>query len=145
MAGKLLFLLLFLPLIACQVKQVRPVTQHSDRRHLGRWEGWDDSGLRGELKLYANGFVAFTVGGRSFGGNTLTKKGGFLYRMDYSTNPIHLDLIGVDKNYGQHLHIKLIVHFLSRQSMKICTFMNDTRPEQCESGDKAYDITLYKK
>ena len=115
-------------LYCCHGHQIRPTTNFSDKRHIGHWKGFDPVGRRGELILYENGFAFFTAAGRSFGGPKLTQEGALLYQIDYSKNPIHLDLIGTNEDYNELKRIKMILVFPRKNKMRVCTFMDENRP-----------------
>ncbi|OHD64502.1 MAG: hypothetical protein A2176_02595 [Spirochaetes bacterium RBG_13_51_14] len=100
---------------------------------VGVWEGIDRTGCLGSFHFYENGRVILVIDGRSLGGSESNGLGTLRYSADYSKNPIELDIIGVDSDGIEHGRILMIVHFLSRDQIKIRTFFNEIRPENFDN------------
>ncbi len=118
---------------------------HELNKHLGRWEGLDSSGRLGRLELFANGRCAFgSDGGYHFGGREAGSKGALLYSIDYSRNPIWLDLIAVDAEGREKKRIKWILQFIAPDQIRARTFFDDRRPQGFEQDDDKATIYLQK-
>ncbi len=128
--------------IACHSIQIQPQTNFEDKRHIGHWSGNDVSGRHGELFLFPNGFAAFVAGGQGFGGPTMNKTGGLLYQINYTKNPIHLDLVNVNREFEEQRRIKIIIEFKNSKEMKACTFMNSERPKSFDEAKNCFRINL---
>ena len=139
-----LLALFILCLGLCKSRELRPIADFADRRHIGHWLGRDSS-RSGKIILYANGFAFFSAMGRSFGGPKLSPRGALLYQIDYDSNPIQLDLIGVNAQYQELRRIKMIIEFLSARQIRVCTYMTDTRPQNFDSAQPCRTIVLHKK
>ena len=137
-----LFLCLSLAYLNCAKQQIiKHKTSFSKKVHLGNWVGTDNR-RRGWLNFYSNGLASFAVGSKAFGGPNKTKDGALLYQIDYSKNPISLDLIAVDEDYLEQRRIQMIVKFITPRKMVICTFMNQTRPKNFD--EKCHKIYFRK-
>ena len=144
--------LLFIAIITCAIiqnqckgVQVLPKARFANELHFGKWIGKDDSGRIGKISFYRSGLASFVVGEHHFGGSTMTPKGALLYQIDYSSTPIHLDLIGVDASYKELRRIRFIVKFTSKERLHACTFMNEVRPKSFATNNKdCYKIVFRK-
>ncbi len=139
-----LVMLVFALLAGCSSSQISPQSRFAKKAHLGTWKGKDSSGRSGALLLYENGFAAFFIGEKEFGSPNLKEQGALLYQIDYSQEPIHLDLIGVNSQYEEIWRVKMLVEIYNGSEMRICTFMNELRPQEFGSKDPCYSILLYK-
>ncbi len=137
-------ILVLFTFFTCSKQQVRPRTDFSSTRHIGKWRGSDTSGRIGRLFLFSNGFAYFSAGGQSFGGPRLSKRGGLLYEIDHSKSPISLDFIGISHSYKELRRIRAIIKFLGPKQMKVCTFMNDVRPKNFRGKNGCHKILLKK-
>lgn len=100
---------------------------------IGRWEGVDRTGKMGAFEFFNNGNVLLVIDGRPLGGPDTNGSGSLKYTVDYSKDPIELDIIGADPNGAVSGKILMIVRFLSTDKIKIRTFFNDIRPENFDN------------
>jgi len=104
-------------------------TRHT--QHIGEWSGVDSIGTVGNLVFEKNGTGKITQGDTS-----ATCK----YTIDYSKRPIWLDIILTEN--GQEVPMKLIVEFLDRNTIRLRTFFDESRPIEFLEQDPKHTIVL---
>jgi hypothetical protein len=100
-------------------------------QHIGEWSGVDSTGAVGNFVFEKNGTGKMTVGD-----TFATCK----YEIDYSKRPIWLGVI-LTQN-GQEVRIKMIVEFLDRNTMRLRTFFDESRPIEFLEKDPKHTIVL---
>lgn len=107
---------------------------------IGKWEGMDRTGKMGAFQFFEDGSIILIIDGRPMGGPDPNSLGRLTYTVDFSKDPIALDILGVDAVGGEHGKILMIVKFLTKDKIKIRTYFNDMRPENFD--DETIDDTI---
>jgi hypothetical protein len=100
---------------------------------IGRWEGVDRTGRLGAFDFAKNGGVTLIIDGRPLGNSGTNEPGILRYKIDYSKDPIELDIFGIDTAGVERGKILMIVRFITDDSIKIRTYFNETRPVNFEN------------
>ena len=84
-----------------------------------------------------DGYATIYMGEQAIGGSELFSSSALKYKIDYSKDPITLDLIHIDKsNDEERNRMAMIIKFLSDNEIQIKTFNNSERPEKFEENDE---------
>ncbi len=95
----------------------------SKEAHLGFWSGYDSDNVLVTLQLNPNGTAELTTNNNTLGSNFQLDNMSveLRYFIDYSQNPIQLDLIIQEKETGKkHLVWEGIAEFSSDKMFKLC-------------------------
>jgi len=95
---------------------------------IGRWEGVDRTGRLGAFEFAENGNMTLIIDGRALGGSDQNETGSLKYTIDYTKDQIELDIIGIDEMGSPRGKILMIVRIITKNSIKIRTYFNETRP-----------------
>ena len=123
-----LFFLLSILFISCSDQET---TRHFDQPHIGKWSGTDLAGTKATIVFSESG-----TGTIEFN-NDLYK---FMYVIDYSRQPIWLDLIYAREN--KPFRAKFILKFIDKNKLKWRTFFNDKRPSEFLPDDSKNTMVL---
>lgn len=84
-----------------------------------------------------DGYAKIYMGEQVIGGSELFSSSALKYEIDYSKDPVTLDLIHIDKsNSEERNRMAMIIKFLSNNKIQIKTFNNSNRPEKFEENDE---------
>ncbi|WP_203258168.1 hypothetical protein [Hyunsoonleella ulvae] len=118
----------------------------NNRQHIGKWMGKDNHDI-GYLILDKEGYASFEINGKVLGGKESYRKQEKVkmeYQVDYSKNPIEIDLIiSTIKTNKEQERIKGIIEFISTEKMILALQFNSTG-ERPENFTKNNSITLHK-
>jgi hypothetical protein len=134
----LLSSLLFLSLLACSSGATKPATR-SDVL-IGKWEGIDRTGKTGAFQFFKNGSVILIIDGKPLGGPDSNGMGSLRFTVDYTKDPIEMDIIGIDPSGAERGKILMIVKFMTKDRIKIRTHFNDVRPQNFD--EETIDDTI---
>ena len=95
---------------------------------IGKWEGVDRTGRLGAFEFAENGNMTLSIDGKPLGGSDPIDTGSLKYTIDYTKEQIELDIIGIDETGSQRGKILMIVRIITKNSIKIRTYFNETRP-----------------
>ncbi|WP_395044218.1 hypothetical protein [Flavobacterium sp.] len=102
-------------------------------KHIGEWQGNDETGQVGTLILDKNNNITFKIGNETMGGNDFVINGikaELKYEIDYSKIPIEIDFVGYEKgNTLEKGRMKGIIKFVSDDKLEMASNFNDERPE----------------
>jgi hypothetical protein len=107
------------------------------QKHVGTWAGLNQEGGETKMTLDSSGNAIFEEDG---------DKLECRYKIDYSKNPIWLDIIVLKKNTNVELmRKKFIIRFLSEFKMELRVNTNgDARFDKFDSSDKETNLFFYK-
>lgn len=112
--------------------------QTSDTRHLGKWEGDDETGV-GYLILDDEDYATIKADGQVLGGKSSVVGGTevyMLYKIDYSTTPFQIDfIIHQLKDDLELRRLMGIMEFVDDNNLKMALGFTGGRPENFE-GDE---------
>lgn len=135
MKNLIVFKLLFVLFLAsCNNK-----TQLSKDAHLGFWSGYDSDNKLVTLQLNSDGTAKLTTDNNTLDSNFQINDISMelRYLIDYTQNPIQLDLIIKEKESGKnHIVWEGIVDFISEKMFKYCLNFSDN-DERFKSIDEA--------
>ncbi|MGR3317520.1 MAG: hypothetical protein ACUZ8O_03495 [Candidatus Anammoxibacter sp.] len=84
-----------------------------------------------------DGYAKIYMGEQVIGGSDLFSGSALKYEIDYSKDPVTLDLIHIDKSNGEERNrMAMIVKFLSDNKILIKTFNSSNRPEKFNENDE---------
>lgn len=109
-------------------------------RLIGRWEGMDRTGKMGAFQFFEDGSIILIIDGRPLGGPDSNGLGRLRYTVDFSKDPVELDIIGIDPTGTERGKILMIIGFISSDRIKIRTYFNDIRPPNFE--EESIDDTI---
>jgi hypothetical protein len=112
---------------------------------VGRWEGVDRTGRFGAFVFNENGKVTLIIDGKPLGNQDASDSGFLKYSIDFSKDPIELDIIGFDESGARRGNILMIVRIIASDSMKIRTYFNETRPVNFDNETPDDTIMLKRK
>lgn len=116
--------------------------------HIGEWKGKDSKGTQGVMILEKSNHAIFKVRDRILGGENFEINGTRAeckYEIDYTKNPIWLDIIILDKSKKIELgRLKGIVKFISDTKMLYRTDFEGGRYTEFDASDKN-DTMLFEK
>ncbi|MGR3221142.1 MAG: hypothetical protein ACUZ8H_15205 [Candidatus Anammoxibacter sp.] len=112
-------------------------TRHSEKtgKHqiIGKW----NADARLSYEFDSDGYAKIYMGEQVIGGSDLFSGSALKYEIDYSKDPVTLDLIHIDKsNNEERNRMAMIIKFLSANKIKIKTFNSSERPEKFEENDE---------
>jgi hypothetical protein len=115
-----------------------------ETKHLGKWEGTDNSGETAAVSFEKDGYAVLYLNGETMG-EKRDQEPLVKYEFDYSKNPVWLDLIVCDLQGKERGRMKSIVKFLSDDQM-LWRIGNDesTRPTGFDDQDKENTVLLKK-
>ncbi len=132
---KILILLLAIPFLAL-------TTNNSiTNQFIGKWAG-EDKGDIGYINFDKDGYASFEIKGQVVGGKEFVmdgKKGKITYKIDESTNPIHVDFVLTKLESGEQKRLLCIARFKNENEMMFAINFGDTRPTEFNSENS---ITL---
>jgi hypothetical protein len=120
-----------------------------DQKHIGEWTG-TDKGETGNLILNESNSAAFVIGNQVLGGDNFEMNGvkaSLEYEIDYSKNPIWLDLVAYEKEKKKEKgRLKGIIRFLTDTKMEYRLSFDPSgdRFTKFDSEDKENTIVLDK-
>ncbi|MFI5140232.1 MAG: hypothetical protein ACHQIM_20605 [Sphingobacteriales bacterium] len=92
-------------------------------RHIGTWEGTDDSAQSGQMILDKTNHCVFIIGEEKLGGEEFEIDGikaECRYEIDYSKTPVWLDIIFISKaDKVEKGRLKAIIRFISDDKMEM--------------------------
>ncbi|ESU19844.1 hypothetical protein FEDK69T_31000 [Flavobacterium enshiense DK69] len=122
---------------------------NSNQKHIGEWTG-TDKGEKGSLILNEGNSAVFVIGNQVLGGKNFEINGvkaSLEYEIDYSKNPIWLDLVLYEKEQKiEKGRMRGIVRFLTDTKMEYRVSFNpfSDRFTKFDSEDKENTIVLDK-
>ncbi|MBN2159039.1 MAG: hypothetical protein JW807_06560 [Spirochaetes bacterium] len=102
----------------------------------------DRTGKMGAFQFFEDGSIILIIDGKPLGGQESNGLGRLRYTVDFSKDPVELDIIGIDPAGTERGKILMIVDFISRDRIKIRTFFNDTRPQNFDEENIDDTIVL---
>jgi hypothetical protein len=135
-AGMLIAVSLLVSCTSVPAKAFVPQRQHL----IGKWTGLDHTGKQGAFQFFEDGNIILTIDGSSVCGGESAGLGRLTYTVDFTREPIELDIIGIDSAGSEHGTILMIVRFLTPDRIKVRTFFNETRP--VNFNDETADDTI---
>ncbi len=125
-------------LMACSSATPKAATRPASL--IGKWEGIDRTGKPGAFHFFEDGSITLVIDGKSLGGADSNAMGRMKYTVDYTKDPIELDIIGIDPSGVERGTILMIVKFISKDKIKIRSYFNDDRPQNFD--EEAIDDTI---
>ena len=119
-----------------------------DERHIGEWKGTDNSGKLTSLILDKSNHAVLVFGNQVIGGKEFELKkikAECKYDIDYSKNPIWLDLVIYEQGKTQELgRLKGIVRFITDNKIEYRLNFAGERFDKFDPEDKESTIVLDK-
>ena len=116
--------------------------QNPETRHIGKWEGTDNTGKTAAIIFDKDGYASLNMDGEVLGGKRDTEPI-VKYEFDYSKKPIWLDLILCDISGKEKARMKSIVKFMADDRMVWQTGDDFTkRPAAFDESDKENTVVL---
>lgn len=117
-----------------------------NKKHIGEWKG-ESMGQVGSLILDNANYAVIVVNNQKLGGDSFTfesgKKGVCKYEIDYSKNPIWLDIVMYEQGNAKEVgRIRGIARFLTADRMEYRINLEGNRFENFDPEDKLYTIIL---
>lgn len=103
----------------------------SSQPHVGQWSGVDGKGIKGIILFRQEGTGTIQFENEQYE---------FKYVIDYSKNPIWLDLIY--NREGKPFHAKSIIQFVGENQLELRTFFDKDRPTQFFYEDPKHTMIL---
>jgi hypothetical protein len=125
-------------LIACSSAAPKAATKSATL--IGKWDGVDRTGKPGAFHFFEDGSIMLVIDGKSLGGADSNSMGRMKYTVDYTKDPIELDIIGIDPSGVERGKILMIVKFISKDKIKIRSYFNDSRPQNFD--EETIDDTI---
>jgi hypothetical protein len=136
---RIILAFIFVTFISCATGVIKSDTA-SNFSIIGKWEGVDRTGRLGAFEFAENGNMTLIIDGKPLGSSDPSDSGTLKYTIDYSKEQIELDIIGIDETGSQRGTILMIIRIISKNSIKIRTYFNETRPANFD--DETPDDTI---
>jgi hypothetical protein len=119
-----------------------------NERHFGEWKGTDNSGKSASLILDKSNHAVLVQENQVIGGNEFEIngiKGECKYEIDYTKNPIWLDLVIYEQGKAQEIgRLKGIIRFITEDKIEYRVNFDGERFDKFDSDDKEHTIVLDK-
>ena len=115
-----------------------------ETKHLGKWEGTDNTGVTAAISFEKDGYAVLYKNGEVLG-DKRDREPLVKYEIDYTKNPIWLDLVVFDLAGKELGRMKSIIKFVGDAQM-IWRIGKDksTRPTEFDESDKENTVLLKK-
>jgi hypothetical protein len=134
----LIVVLISVAILNCSSKNVR---------HIGEWKG-TDKGKTGSLIMDKTNHAIFVIDNQVLGGNDFVingVKGECKYEIDYSKNPIWLDIVIYEKGKNEEKgRLKGIIEFITDNKIEYRLNLTGERFDKFDPEDKENTIVLDK-
>lgn len=119
---------------------------NSNEKHIGEWKG-ESKGQTGSLVLDKTKHAVFVIGNEVIGGDNFViqggKKGECKYEIDYSKNPIWLDIVIYEQGKTEEtVRLKGIVRFVTDNKIEYRMGFEGSHFENFDPEDKENTIVL---
>ena len=118
---------------------------NAEEKHIGEWKG-ESEGEMGSLVLDKTNHAVFVIGNKVLGGDNFDiqgKKGKCKYEIDYSKNPIRLDIVIYEQDKTEEIaRFKGIVRFITDNKIEYRLAFDGNRFENFDPDDKVNTIVL---
>ena len=116
-------------------RQTIPSKQISAQKNIiGEWEGIDDTGKKARMIFDKDGYAKMVRDAEVAGGPGISGEPGLRYQIDYSKDPIALDLIRIDGSGNELDRMPIKVKFISADRIE---FVIDGQPIDVETMVKS--------
>lgn len=121
---------------------------NSNERHIGEWKGTDNTGKTASLVLDKNSHAVFVINNQVLGGTEFEMQGvkaECKYEIDYSKNPIWLDIVICEKGKKEEkARLKGIIRFITDNKLEYRLNFGGERFDKFDSDENENTIVLDK-
>ena len=118
---------------------------NAEEKHIGEWKG-ESMGEVGSLVLDKTNNAVFFIGNEVMGGENFVfhgKRGNCKYEIDYSKNPIWLDIVVYEQDKTEEIvRLKGIVRFITDNKIEYRLSFDGNRFDNFDPEDKENTIVL---
>ena len=129
--------ILLLFLIPLTLTSFNGSTKSEDFNIVGKWKG-DDGNDVGYLVFLEDNYAYLEIEGQIIGGKEFEvkgKKGSMTYVLDYTTNPIQIDLITTRFDTDKTLKLLGIIDIINKNEVIVSLGFNGSRPTNFDTDE----------